>query len=200
MKVIVTRPRDQAGPLVARLEARSHEVVECPLIEIERKSDDPVDGSGYDWIIITSPNGADEIARRGRNLPKIAAVGPGTAERLREHGLRPAFVPRLGAQPEEVFARIHEAGGIASLAHPGLLGHDKWIAGFASAGLDAVEAYHPEHDPASTLRYLGLAERLGLAVSGGSDYHAGPTHGAAGPGGVVLPLERYEKLKSRRRN
>ena len=113
---------------------------------------------------------------------------------------RPAFVPRLGAQPEEVFARIHEAGGIASLAHPGLLGHDEWIAGFASAGLDAVEAYHPEHDPASTRRYLGLAERLGLAVSGGSDYHAGLTHGAAGPGGVVLPLERYEKLKSRRRN
>ena len=40
---------------------------------------------------------------------------------------RPAFVPRLGATPEEVVARIHEAGGIASLAHPGLVGHDEWL-------------------------------------------------------------------------
>ena len=98
MKVIVTRPRDQAGPLVARVEALGHEVVECPLIEIERLSDEPVDAAGYDWVIVTSPNGADEIARRGRNLPKLAAVGPGTAERLREHGLEPAFVPRMSSQ------------------------------------------------------------------------------------------------------
>ena len=98
MKVIVTRPRDQAGPLVARVEALGHDVVECPLIEIERISDEPIDASGFDWVIVTSPNGADEIARRGRNLPKLAAVGPGTAERLREHGLEPAFVPHVSSQ------------------------------------------------------------------------------------------------------
>jgi uroporphyrinogen-III synthase len=98
VRVIVTRPRDQAGPLVARLEASGHEVVECPLIEIERTSDEPIDAKGYDWVIVTSPNGADELARRGRNLPKLAAVGPGTAERLVEHGLRPAFVPRVSSQ------------------------------------------------------------------------------------------------------
>jgi uroporphyrinogen-III synthase len=98
VKVIVTRPRDQAGPLVARLEARGHDVVECPLIEIERTSDEPIDAAGYDWVIVTSPNGADEIARRGRNLPKLAAVGPGTAERLHEHGLEPAFVPKVSSQ------------------------------------------------------------------------------------------------------
>jgi uroporphyrinogen-III synthase len=98
VKVIVTRPRDQAGPLVTRVEALGHEVVECPLIEIERISEEPIDASDYDWVIVTSPNGADEIARRGRNLPKVAAVGPGTAERLREHGLEPAFVPRTSSQ------------------------------------------------------------------------------------------------------
>jgi uroporphyrinogen-III synthase len=98
MRVIVTRPRDQARPLVAALEALGAEVVECPLIEIERLSDDPVDGSGYDWLIVTSPNGADEIARRGVNLPRIAAVGPGTAETLRAHGLEPSFVPRESSQ------------------------------------------------------------------------------------------------------
>jgi uroporphyrinogen-III synthase len=93
MRVIVTRPRGQAGPLVARLEALGVEVVECPLIEIERISDEPVDGAGYDWVVVTSPNGAEELLRRGRNLPRVAAVGPGTSEALRAGGVEPAFVP-----------------------------------------------------------------------------------------------------------
>jgi uroporphyrinogen III methyltransferase/synthase len=98
MKVVVTRPRAQAGPLVARLEALGLDVVECPLIEIASLSDDPVDCGGYEWLIVTSPNGADEIARRGRNVPKVAAVGPGTAEALRAHGIEPDFVPRVSSQ------------------------------------------------------------------------------------------------------
>jgi len=98
VRVIVTRPRAQAGPLVARLEQLGAEVVECPLIEIERTSDGPVDAAGYDWLVVTSPNGADEIARRGRNLPQVAAVGPGTAEALRAHGIEPAFVPVESSQ------------------------------------------------------------------------------------------------------
>jgi uroporphyrinogen-III synthase len=98
MRVIVTRQRAQARPLVEALEALGAEVAECPLIEIERTSDDPVDAAGYDWVVVTSPNGADEIARRGRNLPPVAAVGPGTAEALRAHGIEPAFVPRESSQ------------------------------------------------------------------------------------------------------
>src|SRR5579872_6907038 len=98
MKVIVTRPRQQAGPLVERLEGLGLGVVECPLIEIVRTSDEPVDCAGYEWLIVTSPNGAEEIVRRGRNLPKIAAVGPGTAETLRAHEIEPDFVPRVSSQ------------------------------------------------------------------------------------------------------
>jgi uroporphyrinogen III methyltransferase/synthase len=98
MRVIVTRPRAQARPLVGALEVLGAEVVECPLIEIEWLSDDPIDGSGYDWLIVTSPNGADEVVRRGVNLPRIAAVGPGTAETLREHGIEAAFVPEESSQ------------------------------------------------------------------------------------------------------
>lgn len=98
LRVIVTRPRAQAAPLVERLEGLGAEVVECPLIEIERMSDEPIDAAGYEWVIVTSPNGADELARRGRNLPRVAAVGPGTAEALRSHGIEPAFVPRDSSQ------------------------------------------------------------------------------------------------------
>jgi uroporphyrinogen III methyltransferase/synthase len=96
--VIVTRPRAQAQPLVGRLEASGHEAVECPLIEIVRTSDEPIDCAGYEWLIVTSPNGADEIARRARNIPKVAAVGPGTAETLRGHGIEPDFVPKVSSQ------------------------------------------------------------------------------------------------------
>jgi uroporphyrinogen-III synthase len=98
MRVIVTRPKAQARPLADALERAGADVVECPLIEIERTSDAPVDAAGYDWVVVTSPNGADEIARRGRNLPSVAAVGPGTAEALRGHGIEPAFVPSDSTQ------------------------------------------------------------------------------------------------------
>jgi uroporphyrinogen-III synthase len=98
MRVLVTRPRAQSGELVERLRQLGADVVECPLIEIERISDDPIDGAGYDWVIVTSPNGASELARRGRNLGRLAAVGPATADALRAHGLEPAFVPGTSSQ------------------------------------------------------------------------------------------------------
>lgn len=107
---------------------------------------------------------------------------------------RPAYVPRAGATPAEVFARVHDAGGIASLAHPVLVGHDQWIDEFAADGLDALEAFHSDHDAEATARYLTAAGRLGLGVSGGSDYHGNPNHGPARPGDVSLPVEYYDAL------
>jgi predicted metal-dependent phosphoesterase TrpH len=110
---------------------------------------------------------------------------------------RPAFVPREGASPDRVIARIQEAGGIASLAHPGLLRRDEWIAGLASSGLDAIEAYHTNHDDEAARRYCSIAHRLGLVVSGGSDYHADESHGSASPGSASLPAEAFEELRER---
>lgn len=107
---------------------------------------------------------------------------------------RPAFVPRIGASPEEVFSRIHAAGGIASLAHPVLVKHDEWLPGYAQAGLDALEVYHSDHDAPTTAHYLGIAKTLRLGVSGGSDYHADEAHGGGGPGRVSLPRKHYEGL------
>jgi uroporphyrinogen-III synthase len=98
VKVIVTRPRDQAGPLVERLEQEGLEVVECPLIEIE-PFEGPIDVEGYDWVVVTSPNGARELLEHVRGaLPQVAAVGPGTAETLRALGVEPAFVPSVSSQ------------------------------------------------------------------------------------------------------
>jgi uroporphyrinogen-III synthase len=98
VRVIVTRPREQAGPFVTRLEALGHEVVVCPLIDVEPLPG-PVEVEGYDWVIVTSPNGARELVTRAEGeLPRIAAVGPGTTETLRELGVEPAFVPRVSSQ------------------------------------------------------------------------------------------------------
>jgi uroporphyrinogen-III synthase len=119
MRVIVTRPRAQADALVARLRSLAVEVVECPLIEIEAVSDEPVDAAGYDWVIVTSPNGAAELARRGRNLPRIAAVGPATADALRARGLEPAFVPSAASQDDLLAELPRPAGRVLFAAAEG---------------------------------------------------------------------------------
>jgi len=156
---------------------------------------------------------ADAVLKRGIDDPTVSAGRPWIARALVEGGYcettseafgrwlsrgRPAFVPRLAAPPEEVFARIHAAGGVASLAHPVLVGRDEWIPEFAEAGLDALEAYHSKQTGEDTRRYLALAERLGLAVSGGSDYHGDESHGAVSPGCVALPAAAFEILSARR--
>jgi uroporphyrinogen-III synthase len=99
MRVVVTRPTEQAGPLADRIEALGHEVVLCPLIEIEPLGDESIDLTPYEWVLVTSANGAHELARRRRGVPKqLAAIGPGTAEVLREHGLEPDLVPKTSTQ------------------------------------------------------------------------------------------------------
>jgi hypothetical protein len=166
-------------------------------------------GLALDADAILAPSLADPSRAPGR--PWIAralvaaghAASPGEAfDRWIGRG-RPAFVPRTGADPVEVVRRVHDAGGIASLAHPILVGPqgeaDKaaWIASLAEGGLDAIEAFHTEQDAAATARYLELAARLGLEVSGGSDFHGDPQHGPAAPGAVSLPPDRFDRLKLR---
>ncbi len=99
MKIVVTRADEQADTLVARLEALGHDVVRCPLLRIESLGDAPIDPSPFDWVVVTRRNGARELARRLSAPPRrLAAVGPGTAAALREHGLEPALVPKVHTQ------------------------------------------------------------------------------------------------------
>jgi 3',5'-nucleoside bisphosphate phosphatase len=112
----------------------------------------------------------------------------------------PAFVPRRGPSPFDAVRMIDQAGGLSSLAHPGSLGRDELIPELAAAGLQAVEAWHPDHSPAAVEHYRRLAGQLGLGVTGGSDYHGDPEHGAPSLGGVLLPPEEYEALRARHRH
>ena len=97
MKVVVTRPRDRAAELVARLETLGHEVVVCPLVETEPLGDEPVDVDGYDWVIVTSRTWAEELRRRMRGQPqRVAAIGRATVEVLGGADLVPAVSTQEG--------------------------------------------------------------------------------------------------------
>jgi len=93
MRVLVTREE-----LVARVESLGHEAVFCELIRVEPLGDAPVDARAYDWLVVTSRNGAHELARRGVTANRIAAIGPATAEALRSHGLRVDLVATTHTQ------------------------------------------------------------------------------------------------------
>ncbi len=89
---------------------------------------------------------------------------------------KPMHVPRALPSPEEGLALLLREGATTVLAHPMLLraplsGLDALVGNMAAMGLDALEAHHSEHDAAAARQAARLAERHGLAVSGGSDYH-----------------------------
>jgi uroporphyrinogen-III synthase len=99
MRVVVTRPRVQAEPLAAALRERGFEPVLCPLIETVPIDDGPVVVDGYDWVIVTSATGAEELARRHLgDLLRVAAVGAATAEALANDGIPVDFIPRDPSQ------------------------------------------------------------------------------------------------------
>jgi uroporphyrinogen-III synthase len=99
MRVIVTRPEAQAAALADALRERGFEPVLCPLIETIPIEDGPIQVGGYDWVVLTSANGAAELARRHSGpLPRVAAVGATTAQELESRGISVAFVPREASQ------------------------------------------------------------------------------------------------------
>ncbi len=83
---------------------------------------------------------------------------------------KPAYEPRYLPEVDEVIGMIHEAGGIASLAHPKLVDDDKIVESLCGK-MDAIEVYYPCHLPEDVERYSGMAKRFNLLVGGGSDFH-----------------------------
>ena len=169
LRVIVTRPREQAGALAERLAALGFEVVLCPLLELESTGPAEVDVAGYDWVVVTSPRGAHELVVRARGvLSRVAAIGPGTAAALREHGVEPALVPRVSTQ-EGLVAELPQPPGRVLFA-----GAADARAHLAEAlGADTVVLYRtrelrPEMAPEGDLVVLASASaarafaRLGL--------------------------------------
>ncbi|MGH3043900.1 MAG: uroporphyrinogen-III synthase [Gaiellaceae bacterium] len=99
MKVVLTATEALTSPLAAALEAEGFEVETCPLVAIEPLPGPPLRAEGYDWVVLTSRNAVESLfARLEGGLPKLAAVGQGTAEALREQGVEPDLVARVSTQ------------------------------------------------------------------------------------------------------
>jgi predicted metal-dependent phosphoesterase TrpH len=101
------------------------------------------------------------------------------------------YVDRREPALAEAAARIGEGGGVASLAHPIRIAGDleAMLLELRRAGLHALEAYHSDHSPEHTARYLELAARHQFRVTGGSDFH-----GATKPG-IELGIGRGGNLR-----
>jgi uroporphyrinogen III methyltransferase/synthase len=96
VRVVVTGTDARLGE---RLRSEGFDVVECPLIRIEPLDGPPVRAGDYDWLVLTSRHGVEQLVRRLEGpLPRVAAVGPGTAEALRGHGVEPDLVARRSTQ------------------------------------------------------------------------------------------------------
>lgn len=107
---------------------------------------------------------------------------------------RPAWVPKFKISALDAIELIHQAGGLAVMAHPGLNRSDEIIPDLVAAGLDGIECFHTKHTASTSEHYVRLATQHGLLITGGSDCH-GLSKGKPLIGTVRLPYEHVEKLK-----
>ena len=119
---------------------------------------------------------------------------------------RPAYVDKFRLPCREAVHAVHEAGGLAVLAHPGLIEPDggevpeKLIKELASLGLDGIEVYYPEHSEKQTEHLAEIAERLDLLTTGGTDFHGSFKKGielGIGYGNLDVPDTLFDRLKNR---
>jgi uroporphyrinogen-III synthase len=105
VRILLTGTR--AEPLRTRLAALGHEVLHEPLVRIELVGNEPVDVSGYDWVVVTSVTGARELRQRMLGRPaRVAAIGAATAEAMGGADL----VPRVSSQ-EGLLAELPRPAG-----------------------------------------------------------------------------------------
>ena len=84
---------------------------------------------------------------------------------------KPAYVPHYHLEVEDIIGLIKAAGGTPVLAHPKLIGDDRIVEDLCCRGIEGLEVFYPQHDAEDTARYLEMAKRYNLLVTGGSDFH-----------------------------
>ena len=109
---------------------------------------------------------------------------------------RPAWVPKYRISAADAIGLVHDAGGLAVLAHPGLNRSDNVIPPLVEAGLDGIECFHTKHSTLMGEHYLEIADEHHLLVTGGSDCH-GLNKGKPLIGTIKLPYEHVERMKDK---
>lgn len=113
-----------------------------------------------------------------------------------------AYVEKHALDPVAALELIKEADGLAVVAHPGLFREglgvpDEVIEELAAAGLDGIEARHPDHPPGAETRYRDMARRLGLVVTGSSDCH-GTRYDPVRLGSVTTDPKEFARLRAKK--
>lgn len=116
---------------------------------------------------------------------------------------KPAYVGKERLGCKETIEMIRGAGGIAALAHPGLLDIadesqlETLVKNLMKIGMGAIEVYYPQHTAEQTARFVRLAKQHRLLTTGGTDYHGALTPGiqmGSGNGDLFIPFQIYEAL------
>jgi hypothetical protein len=119
----------------------------------------------------------------------------------------PAYVDKVRFSPKEALRFITEANGVAVLAHPKTLGVngfsalETFLLRLMEEGLKGIEVYYPEHSASEVAQFKALAERMGLLMTGGTDYHGIEKDNldiGVGKGEMRLPYSLVEGLKGAR--
>jgi len=120
----------------------------------------------------------------------------------------PAYVDKYRFEVGEAIDLVLEAGGVPVLAHPRTLNLSRedlkrFVTTLAHRGLMGIEVYYPEHSAGQRRRFRGLAEKLGLVQTGGSDFHGPPVKatelGFIGEG-ISLPYSMVSHLRNARQH
>ncbi|MBF0408825.1 MAG: PHP domain-containing protein [Candidatus Riflebacteria bacterium] len=113
----------------------------------------------------------------------------------------PAYVPKLHLAPGNGINAIHEAKGLAFIAHPGLdQNWDTTYSNIKDLPWDGIEVYYGDHDPNQTEKFRKLAENRRWLVSGGSDYHgeSGKHVGRLGQTGLTRTCFKYLSVAAKK--
>lgn len=169
--------QDPADPALADVLARTREArLHRGRAIVERLSADlPVTWADVlaqqsPGTVVGRPHIADALVARGIVPDRTAAF----ADLLSARGRY--YVPYYAPEAAEAVAAIRASGGVPVFAHPGADGRgrivpDAVIVELAEAGLAGLEVHHRDHGPEQRARLTALADRLGLLVTGSSDYH-----------------------------
>jgi predicted metal-dependent phosphoesterase TrpH len=109
----------------------------------------------------------------------------------------PAYVNRYHLTPEEGIHLIKSIGGVAVLAHPGLLPDSYLLNDILMTGIDGIEVFHSKHTQEQTHYFANIAELNNLLITGGSDCHGDLIDGIPIIGDVSVSMEEVEHLKSK---
>jgi len=107
----------------------------------------------------------------------------------------PAYVEREKMTPAEAVELVLRSGGLPVLAHPFTVKDpERWVAILKRAGMVGIEAYYKDNTPENTAATLEMADRFGLIVTGGTDFHGIENAGEVMIGGVDVPVAAVRRL------